>query len=267
MSCLSLSIALIAGIVSIATLPIHGATAGTVEDANEHAFIADNNAAMANMMAAMTIKPSGDVDRDFVAMMIPHHQGAIAVAQAELHYGSNQQVSRLAQEIVVEQLQEIAAMRIAVGEAVSAADGALAASRQDRAERSTPPSPTSAAAATAEAPFRHENDTAMAVMMKDMTIIPSGNIDRDFVAMMVPHHQGAIDMAQAELRYGHSTRLQRIAQEIVVDQMQEMTLMRLAVGDALPPAVAAPTSPPPTLRHQVNGDPAQAPEMPICRYR
>jgi uncharacterized protein (DUF305 family) len=158
---------------------------------------------MANMMAAMTIKPSGDVDRDFVAMMIPHHQGAIAVAQAELHYGSNQQVSRLAQEIVVEQLQEIAAMRIAVGEAVSAADAALAASRQDGAERSTPRSPTPAAAATAEAPFLHENDAAMAAMLADMTTRSSVNISRDFVALIVPHPPCAIDMAQAELRYGH----------------------------------------------------------------
>ena len=41
-----------------------------------------NEAAMTKMMAAMNVKPSGDVDRDFVAMMIPHHQGAIDMAQA-----------------------------------------------------------------------------------------------------------------------------------------------------------------------------------------
>ena len=39
-------------------------------------------------------------------------------------------------------------------------------------------------------------------MMADMAIKPTGDVDRDFVAMMVPHHQGAIDMAQAVLRYG-----------------------------------------------------------------
>ena len=66
----------------------------------------------------------------------------------------------------------------------------------------------------------------------------TGDVDRDFVAMMVPHHQGAIDIAQAELRYGHDARLKRIAQEIVVDQIAQISLMRLAVGEPLPPSVS-----------------------------
>jgi uncharacterized protein (DUF305 family) len=56
------------------------------------------------------------------------------------------------------------------------------------------------------------------------------NIDTDFVAMMAPHHQGAIDMAQAELRYGHNEQLRRLAQEIIVTQQQEIVAMRLALG-------------------------------------
>ena len=52
--------------------------------------------------------------------------------------------------------------------------------------------------------------------------IIDGNIDRDFVAMMTPHHQGAIDMAVIELRYGKNERLRRIAQEIIVEQRQEI---------------------------------------------
>jgi uncharacterized protein (DUF305 family) len=63
---------------------------------------------------AISVGPSGDVDRDFVAMMIPHHEGAIAMAQAELRYGKNEQLRRMAQEIVVTQQQEIAAMRLAL---------------------------------------------------------------------------------------------------------------------------------------------------------
>nr|WP_254226932.1 DUF305 domain-containing protein [Burkholderia gladioli] len=102
------------------------------------------------------------------------------------------------------------------------------------------------AAAAAGAPvqderaFLAENDTAMSRMMDDMSIKPSGDVDRDFVAMMVPHHQGAIDMAQAELRYGHNEQLRRIAQEIVVEQQQEIVAMRLALGQPLPPAAPAP---------------------------
>ena len=65
----------------------------------------------------------------------------------------------------------------------------------------------------------------------------------DFAAMMIPHHQGAIDMAVAELRHGHNERLKRIAQEIIVDQQQEIAAMRLALGQKLPASRPAPTMP------------------------
>ncbi|MGF6998796.1 DUF305 domain-containing protein [Paraburkholderia sp. GAS32] len=96
------------------------------------------------------------------------------------------------------------------------------------------------AASSDEAPFLQENDAAMTKMMADMSIRPTGDVDRDFVAMMVPHHQGAIDMAQAELRYGRSEQLRRIAQEIVVEQQQEIVAMHLALGQPLPPSTPAP---------------------------
>jgi uncharacterized protein (DUF305 family) len=83
----------------------------------------------------------------------------------------------------------------------------------------------------------------METMMKDMAIKPSGDVDRDFVAMMVPHHQGAIDMAEALLRYGHNEQLRRLGQEIIVTQQQEIAAMRLAVGEPLPPSTPAPDQP------------------------
>lgn len=84
-------------------------------------------------------------------------------------------------------------------------------------------------------------DKAMEGMMRDMGAPPTKDVDQDFVAMMVPHHQGAIDMAVAELHYGHDENLKRIAQEIIVDQQQEIAAMRLALHQALPPSVPAPT--------------------------
>jgi uncharacterized protein (DUF305 family) len=91
--------------------------ASALDPANdaEGRFLAENAAAMSKMMAAMAVTPSGDVDRDFVATMVPHHQGAIDMAQAELRYGHNEQLRRLAQEIIVAQAQEIAVMRQAIG--------------------------------------------------------------------------------------------------------------------------------------------------------
>ena len=78
--------------------------------------------------------------------------------------------------------------------------------------------------------------------MSAMAVPPTGDIDTDFAAMMIPHHQGAIDMAMAELRHGKNEQLRRIAQEIIVEQQQEITAMRLAAGKRLrsPPANSAP---------------------------
>src|SRR5246127_3302042 len=98
-----------------------------------------------------------------------------------------------------------------------------------------------------EARFLAENDAAMTKMMNAMSVKPSGNIDEDFLAMMVPHHQGANDLAQAELRYGHNEQLRRIAQEIVVEQQQEIVAMRLALGQPVPSSAPTPDQPMPKM--------------------
>jgi hypothetical protein len=97
------------------------------------------------------------------------------------------------------------------------------------------------ATAADEAPFWKENEATMIKMMNDMAIRPTGDIDRDFAAMMIPHHQGAIDMAISELRYGRNEQLRRIAQEIIVDQMQEIAAMKLAIGESVTNSTPAPT--------------------------
>jgi hypothetical protein len=94
--------------------------------------------------------------------------------------------------------------------------------------------------ASAEAQYLADNASAMTKMMIDMGINPSGDVDTDFVAMMAPHHRGAIEMAQAELRYGRNEPLRRMAQEIIVTQLQEITAMRLALGQPLPPSAPSP---------------------------
>jgi hypothetical protein len=96
-----------------------------------------------------------------------------------------------------------------------------------------------------ERAFLKENEAAMTKMMNDMAAKPTGDVDRDFVAMMVPHHQGAIDMAVIELRYGKNEQLRRIAQEIIVDQMQEIAAMKLAIGEPAADITPAPTQPQP----------------------
>jgi hypothetical protein len=92
-----------------------------------------------------------------------------------------------------------------------------------------------------EIPYLRENDATMNKMMSDMVIKPTGDVDRDFVAMMTPHHQGAIEMAQSVLRSGRNEQIRRLAQEVIVTQQQEIAAMRLAIGDALPLSIPSPT--------------------------
>lgn len=94
-----------------------------------------------------------------------------------------------------------------------------------------------------DATFLDESHQAMDRMMAGMAVAPSGDADRDFATMMIPHHQGAIDMAVAELKFGRDPRLRRIAQEIIVDQQQEIVVMRDAIdGKAGQRPAPAPSS-------------------------
>jgi hypothetical protein len=94
---------------------------------------------------------------------------------------------------------------------------------------------------TAEASFLAENQAAMSKMMMDMAVKPSGNVDTDFTAMMIPHHQGAVDMAEAELHYGRNRKLRRIARNIISGQRQEIGAMRAALGQRLSEATSSAT--------------------------
>lgn len=91
-----------------------------------------------------------------------------------------------------------------------------------------------------QAAGRHETDSAtrgpawaeleksMAKMHADMKLNkPSGDDDVDFVNLMLPHHEAAIEMAKTELLYGKDQQMRRLAQEIITDQQSEAELMRL----------------------------------------
>jgi uncharacterized protein (DUF305 family) len=84
--------------------------------------------------------------------------------------------------------------------------------------------------AAAQAPGDEADKALMAGMAKmnhDMASAPeTGNADQDFVAMMIPHHEGAVSMAEAELRYGHDPYLRHLAQQIIAAQKQEIAGMQ-----------------------------------------
>jgi uncharacterized protein (DUF305 family) len=97
----------------------------------------------------------------------------------------------------------------------------------------------SAAAALAADDFYSLMNDAMDRMHVTMHVTPTGDADRDFARMMIPHHQGAIDMAIVELRFGKDERLRRLAQAIIIEQGKEIALMQSILGDAPGPGVSS----------------------------
>lgn len=80
--------------------------------------------------------------------------------------------------------------------------------------------------------FTHAMHAGMEKMMHDMhSAVPSGNPDVDFLAMMIPHHQGAVEMARLALIYGKDPVTRRVAEEIIASQTVEIAAMkeRLAI--------------------------------------
>jgi uncharacterized protein (DUF305 family) len=83
--------------------------------------------------------------------------------------------------------------------------------------------------------FVHAMHESMGRMNKDMDAASmTGNPDRDFASMMIPHHQGAIDMAKVELSYGKDPVMRRLAQGILVEQQSEIEAMRLWLHKTAP---------------------------------
>jgi uncharacterized protein (DUF305 family) len=82
-----------------------------------------------------------------------------------------------------------------------------------------------------EQEFVVDSELALGTMSLNMSVDPTGDVDHDFVAMMMPHHQGAIDVARAELKYGHNEVLRRLALSIIAEREREMSVMRDAFSE------------------------------------
>ncbi len=147
------------------------------------------------------------VDRAFVADMVPHHQSAVQMATIANRRGQSTFVTQLAQNIVRTQNSEIASMRDA--------DKTLAAAGVRKGSLGVP-----------EHMMGMNGDVASLNTAKPF--------DRAFLRMMIPHHEGALVMAKAELAKGKDPKLKRLAQNIISGQQRELAAMRRHLGSSAP---------------------------------
>ncbi|MEO7922206.1 MAG: DUF305 domain-containing protein [Chitinophagaceae bacterium] len=162
-----------------------------------------NNEMMESMNGMMTkmdaMKMTGDFDLDFANMMIMHHQAAIDMSAVELAKGSDAQIKSWAQNIITAQKAEIGQMQALIK------NYKMPEMKKENSE------------------MHNELGETMKTMMDKMKAMTmSGNTDKDFLMMMVPHHESAVTMAEDEISHGKNYELKKLAQKIVEDQNKEI---------------------------------------------
>lgn len=154
----------------------------------------------------MDIVYTGQIDTDFVRGMIPHHQGAIDMAEVELQYGKDETIKDLAHFIKVSQEGEIAFMHRWL-------------------ERRGLPEPKCRECEPKGVASIEAFKQSMMVMHHNMNIAYSGDADVDFVCGMIPHHQGAIDMAEILRADGSDPEILKLATGIIRSQNSDIARM------------------------------------------
>ena len=155
--------------------------------------------AMSGTMAQMEgMNMSGDFDLDFASMMILHHQAAIDMSKEELAKGTDAWVRTMAQKIITAQQAEIAEMQ----QFVSSYKPASSAQNAEK---------------------HNELHETMKKMIDEMhSVNLSGNTDRNYVQLMIPHHEAAVTMANDDISHGNQSKLKIMAQKMVADQTREI---------------------------------------------
>ena len=145
------------------------------------------------------------VDRAFVADMIPHHESAIEMAKIAQQRGESPFVKELADDIASSQSNEIATLR--------REDEGLEIAGVKRGSLGVP--------------------AHMMGMDDDPAKLKTADpFDEAFIKMMIPHHEGAIEMAKVELAKGEDPELKELAQDIIDAQQREIAAMRKHIGDS-----------------------------------
>lgn len=159
---------------------------------------------MNDMMTYMhTLPQAPSMEADFVAQMVPHHLAAIQMAEYQIAHGKDFELIQLAKSIRAQQKFEIAEMEL------------MAAGLSNTLEKPT---------AAYTLAMSQTMETMMAAMPAPHAT--ATNTDAAFAQIMLPHHQAAIDMGIALLRFNPNRMFAILAQKIIAEQLAEVALMK-----------------------------------------
>jgi uncharacterized protein (DUF305 family) len=161
-------------------------------------------------MMSMDLGPADEsFDLRFIDGMIPHHEGAVAMAQEALQKSDRPEIQQLAQAIIAAQEQEISQL-------------------QDWRSAWYPNAGDEPVMYSAEMghtmPMTEEMRSGM--MMNEDLGATDDQFDLRFINAMIPHHEGAIDMAQQALEKSDRPEVKTLAQNILDSQQQEINQMQ-----------------------------------------
>lgn len=171
--------------------------------------------AMDVMHRDMDITYIGDADVDFVKGMIPHHQGAVDMVDVLFKYGKDAELRKLGQWMKTNQQIEIQNMQRWLYTHGHTTEIRWKGGRDAGRSVTGKMCPVVAAYEAANEQMHHA-----------MHIDYTGNADIDFVRGMIPHHQGAVDMALVLKKHGKNPELQKLADDIIRSQRQEIAWMK-----------------------------------------
>jgi uncharacterized protein (DUF305 family) len=167
--------------------------------------------AMIKMMERMkTLPMSGNADTDFAMMMKEHHQGAIQMAKVQIQMGKNQALKDKAKQVIAKQSTDTEKL-----------DSYL--QKENKTVSNSAHTQHSGNKKSENSMFSKMISTAMdkmnQLMQKEKS---SDDIDHQFATLMSIHHQGAIDMSQAEIDHGASASLKQLAKTTIADSKKDM---------------------------------------------
>lgn len=204
---ISFAIAGTAALVALGSIPLISHTVAQRHGSNQEAVLTSSS--MNHDMMMMDLGPKNEsFDLLFIDAMIPHHEGAIAMAEQVLEHSDRQEMRDLAQAIIDAQQIEIDQMR---------------QWRQDWYPN-----------AAAEPMMYHAEMGHMMPMTEDMRLAMMMNVDlgvaddqfdQRFLMAMIPHHEGALVMAQQVLEKSDRPELREVAEDILTSQQQEIDQM------------------------------------------